>query len=330
MTNDAADMQTPNARARTGTLVGAVKIGVSVAVLASIVAYADWRQIYGQLAAASWQWLLLGFVVKSSSAPLAALRWRAVAGAAGADISRADAMRVTWASLFLGQALPGALGGDLVRGWLTVRLGFALSATMLALAADRVAALVGVVIPLLAGLPRLTAATSFELAAVILAAAAAVCVAATGLAFADLAPLPGFIRKIAVVAALRDMVRDMRARLGGRSGAAALGWSVSVHLCTIGAVWCFAHAVGFPASLLDCLAVTPFSIIAAAMPVSLAGWGVREGAFAAGFALLGLPAEGAVAVSLLIGASVLLMSLPGGVIWLLWRRSPSAAMRNIA
>ncbi|PNQ96029.1 hypothetical protein C1S70_25715 [Azospirillum argentinense] len=58
------------------------------------------------------------------------------------------------------------------------------------------------------------------------------------------------------------------------------------------------------------------TIFAAALPISLNGWGVREGAFVAGFALYGLGATDALALSLMIGLSVTLSSLPGGLLWL--------------
>ena len=53
------------------------------------------------------------------------------------------------------------------------------------------------------------------------------------------------------------------------------------------------------------------------LPISIAGWGVREQAMVTAFALIGVPGEGALALSILFGLIALLFGLPGGVVWLM-------------
>ena len=55
------------------------------------------------------------------------------------------------------------------------------------------------------------------------------------------------------------------------------------------------------------------------LPISIAGWGVRETAMVAFFGLIGVPAEGAVVLSILFGLVGIVVSLPGGAIWLATR-----------
>jgi len=50
------------------------------------------------------------------------------------------------------------------------------------------------------------------------------------------------------------------------------------------------------------------------MPISFAGWGVREGAMAAAFAVVGVPADQSILVSVAFGMVLLLVSLPGSVL----------------
>ena len=52
------------------------------------------------------------------------------------------------------------------------------------------------------------------------------------------------------------------------------------------------------------------------LPVSLAGWGVREAALVVALGSFGIPAEGALAISILMGLCMILTGLPGGLIWL--------------
>jgi glycosyltransferase 2 family protein len=52
------------------------------------------------------------------------------------------------------------------------------------------------------------------------------------------------------------------------------------------------------------------------LPVSLAGWGVREIALVVALGSFGVPAEAALAISVMMGFCLILIGLPGGLIWL--------------
>jgi hypothetical protein len=58
-------------------------------------------------------------------------------------------------------------------------------------------------------------------------------------------------------------------------------------------------------------------MLATTLPISIAGWGVREGAMVAAFGLIGVSQEGAVVLSLLAGILAVVACLPGGLIWLM-------------
>jgi len=62
-------------------------------------------------------------------------------------------------------------------------------------------------------------------------------------------------------------------------------------------------------------------ILVTTLPISIAGWGVREGAMVTAFALVGVPREGALVLSLMLGILGIVMMIPGGVLWLLRRKS---------
>ena len=52
------------------------------------------------------------------------------------------------------------------------------------------------------------------------------------------------------------------------------------------------------------------------MPISIAGWGVRESAMVLAFAYAGLPESDGLLVSVLYGAALFAMGAIGGVVWL--------------
>jgi hypothetical protein len=52
------------------------------------------------------------------------------------------------------------------------------------------------------------------------------------------------------------------------------------------------------------------------VPISLAGWGVREAALVVALGWFGARAEAALAISVLVGLCLILVGLPRGLIWL--------------
>lgn len=65
-------------------------------------------------------------------------------------------------------------------------------------------------------------------------------------------------------------------------------------------------------------------MLAAVLPISVAGWGVREGAMVVSLGWLNVPADAALAISISIGLLQLLVAVPGGALWAFWsHRTPT-------
>jgi hypothetical protein len=60
----------------------------------------------------------------------------------------------------------------------------------------------------------------------------------------------------------------------------------------------------------------PPIILISMIPISIAGWGVRENAMVAAFAYTGLPQSDGLVVSLLFGAAFFLVGAIGGAVWI--------------
>lgn len=318
----------PPDKPRSGRVALAAKLVVSLGVFAALAVQADWAPVAERVANASPLLLLLGVLLKLAAILFSAERWRWAAAAAGARIGAWTSLKLMTAGLFFGQVLPGALGGDVVRGWLTWRSGAPAATVVTTLILDRLLALLGVVAIMALGTPHLLAVAP---PAVAWSAAAATVVLALGVAIglqADRLPLPTILRRPPVTALLGQVARLRQAALTPAALMSALH-ATAVHTVTIGAVVAFGQALGLTLSFMDALAVVPLAIFAAALPISLNGWGVREGAMAAGLALYGIGTAEAVTLSLLIGLSVMVLSLPGGLLWLSLGR-PDGRERTVA
>jgi len=62
----------------------------------------------------------------------------------------------------------------------------------------------------------------------------------------------------------------------------------------------------------------PPVILATVLPISIGGWGMRETAMVFMLSLVGVAPERAFLLSVLMGVVTVVMSLPGGVLWLLF------------
>lgn len=97
----------------------------------------------------------------------------------------------------------------------------------------------------------------------------------------------------------------------------SIGLIIVYQFCTITCVWLLFNAYGVNLPFYMHMAFYPVIAIIAMMPVTIGGFGVREGAFAYFYSLVGVPAEVSVCVS--VANYVVLSLLPaalGGVIWL--------------
>jgi hypothetical protein len=112
-----------------------------------------------------------------------------------------------------------------------------------------------------------------------------------------------------------------RHRFGGsdpkypRRCGAVLGLSALTIGLTILAFKLVADGVGSFLSLGSWTVIVPPVTLVQLLPVSLAGWGVREMALVVMLASFGVPAEAALATSLLLGLCLIIDGLPGGLIW---------------
>jgi hypothetical protein len=64
------------------------------------------------------------------------------------------------------------------------------------------------------------------------------------------------------------------------------------------------------------------------IPVSIAGWGVRESSMIAAFAFAGLAESDGLTLSVLFGAACFVVGLTGGIVWILSVKRVRPAAEN--
>ena len=250
------------------------------------------------------------------------MRWRAVLNAIGVKFGILNAIRLFYIGVFFNKALPSSVGGDPVRMYKAYRLGLDLRSAVNGVLLERVITVVALVvladITLPWFLPRVDAAT----AALLMPAVGLVTVGCvTGLVFLmALDRLPAALRRWRVVRGLGHLCVDARkVFLSTRHLPRALFWGLLTHINMSLVVLILAMGLGLDVIWLDCLTLVPLVLLIMTVPISIGGWGVRETAMVALFGLVDVPAEGALVLSVVFGLVGIVVSIPGGIVWLLSR-----------
>jgi len=251
---------------------------------------------------------------------VAALRWHIYARALNISLSIGVAFRLYLIGQFFGQILPAGVGGDAVRVWLLARRGVAIGPGVSSVVLERLTGLLGILI-LIAVLLPLTFTyvdESWERFAIVLllSIAAAGISVVVGLSF-----IPHLItrwRQVAMISKLADVASEARrAGLMPKPTLSVLALSLAMHLLAVLSIYLLAQGLNMEITLLACLALVPVVLLLSTMPISVAGWGVRENVMVAALAFAGAESSEALALSILFGLALLALSLVGAVMWLI-------------
>ena len=303
---------------------------VSVALVAWFVVSIDWRQLGGLRGDFAWGLVAWAALLAGAAYPLHAWRWWLLLRAQGLSLSLGWAHRVTWIGTFYNAFLLGGLGGDAARAFYVcrdepARRAGGLAATLL----DRVMGLVVLMSLAALALVARTGTLMREpglrwIFLVALAVSLGGGVAAWLLLRIAPARWPATLRR-ALGEPLLDTLADLwaRTRTTPREHAAALALSYAIWLLDFVSVWLLARAVGLRLPFLETCIAVAVAYAATALPISVGGHGVREGAMLVVLGLFGLvPAAGvdrdrALLLAVLVWAVTMLWSLVGGGVLLL-------------
>ncbi|MFD2234885.1 lysylphosphatidylglycerol synthase transmembrane domain-containing protein [Phaeospirillum tilakii] len=248
---------------------------------------------------------------------LGAVRWWLVLRALKASFTATQALVVYYIGVFFSIVLPGAIGGDAVRMWQARRSGLSLAASVNSVMLERAATVLGLVLLvaatqplLLARVPTIPGSWVFPL----LSALGVVGILVLSL----LDRLPDSLNHLRLVRGLMHLASDTRALFfrpvwGGSTLAVAIFGHVNLAL----QVYVLAVGLGLDISVVDCLVLVPPVILIMTLPISIAGWGVRETAMVAAFGYIGTEPHSALVLSVLFGLTCTAGALPGGLVWLL-------------
>lgn len=299
-------------------VLSAAKIVISAALLYFALRKVDPADLASRITVTSLGWLALAIAVTLVQILAGVLRWREISAECGAPLRTTQAMRYNLIGTFFNQTLPSAIGGDAVRLWLLARAGAGWRAATYSVFVDRAIGLIALAVIIVASLPW-----SYHLindvqgrSALLLVDLAAL---AGGVGFLVLGVLPWpwlkqwwATRDVHACAMIANRVIFSRKR-----GAIVVPLSLLVHVLTVVIAWCVIMSIAAPVGFGEIFQIIPPVMLITMLPISIAGWGVREATMGLAFGFAGLMTTEGVNVSLLFGAVSFMVGGFGGLVWIL-------------
>ncbi|SDG86168.1 lysylphosphatidylglycerol synthase transmembrane domain-containing protein [Roseospirillum parvum] len=294
-----------------------LKGGLSLGLIALVLSRVDLESALSRIAGVDPAWLAAAAGLVLAQIVLGSVRWRLVLLALDGGLDFLTTLRLYVIGVFFNVCLPGAVGGDAVRMWKVRQAGLSLDRAVNSVLLERVATVFALLLLVTALEPLLFDRLAGDPVLYVFPALAVAGLLGIAL-LTQLDRLPTDWRRWRLVRGLQAVARDARLLFlkAGRAVPvlliAALG-----HLLLSLSAWALARGLDIELAAGDALVLIPPVILAMTVPISIAGWGVREGAMVVALATVGVAAGPAVALSILWGLLMTAVSLPGGVVFLL-------------
>ena len=308
-----------------GIGIWAAKIALTTLLLGYVLRTVPLPSITQALRSANVFYVLLALAALLMSRILMGCRMKRITDHQAMSLTIPQLIAISLTSTFYGTLLPGSLGGGLVRWHRLSRKDRKPSAALAAIAFDRLmdtlaAAAVGFACWLLSASGRLRLPVGAVLLASILGCAALYLAVfhAKGSAFASRAvragaklPVPPFLQK--KLSSLFESTRNYHTLPAGAL-LSSFGLSLVIHLVGTLSFSLAAQAMTIHLSFVDFAWIRAFAILAAMLPVTVAGLGVREGAALALMGPYGISAASIVAFSVVRLMNSLVIAGVGGMV----------------
>ena len=298
-------------------LLLAIRIVVSLALLYLALRGINFAALQSRLSQINLIWIAGAVLVTILQIFLGALRWREISLLCEAPLTDLQAFRYNMIGAFFNQTLPSSIGGDAVRLWLIKRTGAGWRAATYSILTDRAVGLIALALIIVASLPwsyEMIGDRHGRIALVFVDFAAL----AGGLGFLLLGHLhwswlkhwwpTRHVRACSVVA---NQVIFSR-----RSGPKIAALSLSIHVLSVVIAWCAVRSIAVAGSFEQIFLLTPPILLITMVPISIAGWGLREATMMVAFGYAGLVQADGTVVSILFGAVYFIVGALGGLVWI--------------
>lgn len=294
------------------------RILVTIAIFALILRSIDVSEVWDTFNRASPALLLVALLLQFGSTTLSAYRWQLIMQNLQFGQLFFFYLRSYYKAIFFNQGLPTSIGGDAVRILDVANRGFRKRDALYGVMLDRVAGLAALLLMNLVAYsfdPDLLPGPIYKLTLLLVLGGIVGIAAILSLRYLpwlDAFPRLGILKTISN--RLRQAFRRRRFMLAASS--------LLIPLSALLSFFAIGSSLGLQYDLVTYFIIVPPAILLTVIPISLAGWGVREGVLVALFSMIGAGKSAILAMSIIYGMMQIVVSLPGFIIYLQGRKHP--------
>lgn len=250
---------------------------------------------------------------------LGAIRLSLLLEALYKKITLGNAIKATIIGAFFSQTMV-SIGGDAMRIWHLTRLDIPFKTASHGIILDRISGLVAMMSLIIICLPyTLNIIPTRSIQASLVLSITGGCIAIVGLLC--ISYLPQCVRHWKLLRWATDLSHSANAVLRkSKSFLLSFSCSIAIQFINVLAFFIIAKSISSDVSYFALLALIPPVIFLSMLPISIAGWGVRETAMVIVLGIYGMPSHQSVVISICYGLVALIVSIPGGIIFLLNRK----------
>ena len=290
-----------------------IKLIITIVIFYFLFQYIDFEHVIKVLEKSHGGFILLALIAQLASTIIAAYRWRLIMKLLGFKERVSFYVQSYFRGSFFNQVLPGSIGGDAVRVIELVQKGYEKKDSIYGIFVDRIIGLVGLlVLNLLANNIFASDFPSwlFQLLNLITLGAIA------GFSMLFIFEKLTFLTKFSFLNLFVRLSKRLNRLYSNKILLLEhISISVVVHIFSIFAIYALALSVEVDLSLQTLLVAIPPVFLLTIVPISLAGWGVRESGMVGILMLVGSQKEEILVISVLYGLLLILASLPGAWFW---------------
>jgi len=264
--------------------------------------------------------LALALVVIWITLVAIAKRWQLVIRLGGIDASLANLTEATFIGAFFNQFLPSSVGGDFFRILAVRRYGASLNNAVTSVFMDRLFGFISLGILCLLVIPAEGKilldsdlkwpflVTMFLLAGVFGGGVLLLFLPKQWHSYFLIRPFHSVIEMVQGALSQKNLFLSM------------LVSSLVASILVILGLQILMFGFDMPLTWGQGVAILPVVMLLTSLPISFAGWGLREGALIIALGVYGVPQETALALSLVYGVLQLVSAIPGLVLWIVEKR----------
>lgn len=262
----------------------------------------------------------------------ASLRFQFLLYELGSGVRFSSAVDAVFVGAFFSQTFISFVGGDAMRVWRVAKKNVPVNVAVKAVLFDRIFGFVGLILLILLGVPLLwqVVTDSHMRSSLVLLIALAI----TGcVIFILLHRFPAGFRRWRVARLMADLSLSAKQIVHSRGALPRLlVLSLLIQALNVVSIFAVAFGMNMDITFMHALVLLPPVLFLSMMPISFAGWGVREGAMIVALELVGVPAGQSLALSICYGLCLIAISLPGGLLWFVARKQalPVSGDRAVA